>query len=117
TSATHGSRIVKTCRLWSIERKMKSTAPHIVKCSQAIKPVSKQCRSSFLGAFRPTGRFAPDSMAISAPIAASEALSGIENIESHPNATVAMALIKVAHSQRTPAHRRRAKRRHTQAEL
>ena len=88
----------------------------MVKCSQAIQPVSTQCRSRFLGAFRPIERFAPDHMAISAPIVLSEAVSTIENIESHPNETVAIALIKVAHSQRTPALRRRAKRRYVQVE-
>jgi hypothetical protein len=55
-------------------------------------------------------------MAISAPIVVSEAVSTIENIESHPNAIIAIALIKVAHSQRTPVLRSRAKRRHVQAE-
>src|SRR5205823_7252384 len=116
TSAMHRSRIVKTCRLWSIARKTKSIAAHIGKYSHAIQPVTKQYRTNFLGALCPNGRFAPDRMEISAPKVTSESLSGIENIESQPNATVAIALSKVAHSQRSPALRRSTKSRHVQAE-
>src|SRR5262245_31482144 len=95
---------------------MNSTAPHIVKCSQAIQPVIRQCRSRFFGALRPIGSLAPEFMAIRAPIVESEALSGIENIESHPNATLARAHIRVAHSHRSPALWSREKRRSVQAE-